>query len=106
MANQYKNKVVYGGTTLIDLTSDTVTAADLRTGVTAHDASGAVVTGTATSGLTYITTTQDSHGGDIVTITTGGVIDITQVNMLTQDENGYLIIPSTATLTTAVGVSF
>lgn len=42
------NKVVYGGETLIDLTSDTVTAATLAEGVTAHDASGNLIVGTAT----------------------------------------------------------
>ena len=42
------NKVVYGQTTLLDLTSDTVTAAHLDSGYTAHDASGAVITGTST----------------------------------------------------------
>lgn len=42
------NKVVYGGNTLIDLTADTITAADLAAGVTAHDRSGAVITGTNT----------------------------------------------------------
>lgn len=46
--NQYINKVVYGNTTLIDLTADTITAADLAEGVTAHDASGATITGTNT----------------------------------------------------------
>lgn len=40
------NKVIYGGDTLIDLTSDTVTASDVLTGKTAHDKSGAVITGT------------------------------------------------------------
>ena len=45
MANQYKNKIIYGGSVLMDLTSDTVTAADLLTGVTAHDRSGAPITG-------------------------------------------------------------
>lgn len=44
--NQYYNKIIYGGTTLIDLTGDTVTAADILTGVTAHDKSGAPITGT------------------------------------------------------------
>lgn len=39
------NKVIYGGNTLIDLTTDTITAADLRTGVKAHDNSGAQITG-------------------------------------------------------------
>lgn len=42
------NKVVYGGNTLIDLTADTITAADLAQGVTAHDRSGATITGTNT----------------------------------------------------------
>lgn len=42
------NKVIFGNQTLIDLTSDTVTAADLASGVTAHDASGATITGTNT----------------------------------------------------------
>ena len=40
------SKVVYGGETLIDLTSDTVTPETLLEGVTAHDASGAVIVGT------------------------------------------------------------
>lgn len=39
------NKVIYGGNTLIDLTSDTVTASDILTGKTAHDKSGAIITG-------------------------------------------------------------
>ncbi len=41
-----KSKVVYAGKTLIDLTEDTVTPATLKSGVTAHDASGARITGT------------------------------------------------------------
>ena len=48
MANQYKNKIIYNGNTLIDLTSDTITAADLASGKTAHDKSGAIITGTNT----------------------------------------------------------
>lgn len=42
------NKVVFGNNTLIDLTADTITPADLQSGVTAHDASGATITGTST----------------------------------------------------------
>lgn len=42
------NKVVYGNTTLIDLTADTITAQDLAKDVTAHDKSGALITGTNT----------------------------------------------------------
>lgn len=43
-----KNKIIYGGEVLIDLTADTVTAADLAEGVTAHDKSGVIITGTNT----------------------------------------------------------
>ena len=42
------NKVIYAGDTLIDLTSDTVTAADLAYGVKAHDKSGTQITGSST----------------------------------------------------------
>ena len=43
MAN---NKIIYFGETLIDLTSDTVTADKILTGFTAHDKSGEIITGT------------------------------------------------------------
>ena len=42
------SKVVYGNTTLIDLTSDTITASDLAYGVTAHGADGEAITGIST----------------------------------------------------------
>lgn len=45
---EYVNKVVYNGTTLIDLTSDTITADKILSGYTAHDKSGAAVTGSNT----------------------------------------------------------
>lgn len=48
MANQYKSKVIFNGDVLIDLTADTITAADLASGKTAHDKSGALITGTNT----------------------------------------------------------
>nr|DAH30741.1 MAG TPA: tail protein [Bacteriophage sp.] len=41
-----KSKIVYGDKVLIDLTEDTVTPATLKSGVTAHDASGSKITGT------------------------------------------------------------
>ena len=63
MPNQYKNKVVFNGTTLIDLTADTVTPSTLMQGYTAHDKSGALITGIASA--------------------TGGV---------TQDQDGYLVL--------------
>lgn len=46
--NQYINKFVYHGDTKFDLTGDTITASDLASGVTAHDKSGAPITGTST----------------------------------------------------------
>lgn len=49
-SNPYINKVVVGGVTRVDLTGDTVDASHLAEGYTAHDASGAPVTGTMTSG--------------------------------------------------------
>lgn len=49
MANEYVSKVVLSnGTVLMDLTGDTVTASDILSGVTAHDKSGAAITGTCT----------------------------------------------------------
>lgn len=44
----YVNKFVYNNETKFDLTADTITAADLAEGVTAHDKSGAPITGTNT----------------------------------------------------------
>ena len=43
-----KNKIIYGGTVLIDLTGDTVTEADVQSGVSFHLPSGEVGTGTCT----------------------------------------------------------
>lgn len=40
------NKVVYGGDTLVDLTSDTVTPETLAKGYTAHGANGEPIVGT------------------------------------------------------------
>lgn len=53
MAN---NKIIYGGKTLIDLTTDTVTADKMLSGITAHDKSGEIITGTCD----YDANTQDA----------------------------------------------
>ena len=45
-SNPYVTKVQYGNQTLIDLTNDTVTPADVAEGVSFHDRSGARQTGT------------------------------------------------------------
>lgn len=67
MANQHKNKVVYYGQTLIDLTNDTVTAETLLEGYTAHKADGSIITGTYVPAAAVITvlTTQDPNGGEV-----------------------------------------
>lgn len=69
------NKVVYDGNALIDLTSDTVTAATLVNGTTAHKADGTSVTGTLVIQHYYTgSTTPDASlgaDGDIY-LQTGG----------------------------------
>lgn len=53
-SNPYVNKVVVNDTTLIDLTADTVDAAHLAEGYTAHDLSGAPIVGTMAGGTPVI----------------------------------------------------
>lgn len=55
MATTYKNKIIFAGEVLMDLTGDTVTAATMLSGTKAHDKSGAPITGTCT----YDANTQD-----------------------------------------------
>lgn len=50
------SKIVYGGNTLIDLTSDTITKDKLLSGYTAHGADGEVISGACT----YDADTQDA----------------------------------------------
>lgn len=92
MANQYKNKVIYNGTTLIDLTGDTAVAADVQSGKYFHLATGERVEGTSTKNAdttdanmlaaellagktgygaagTKITGTMPNNGGNNVTVT-------------------------------------
>jgi len=57
------NKVVYGTTVLVDLTADTVTAATLQQGYTAHAKSGAKITGTLVPGITPTGTRTVSANG-------------------------------------------
>lgn len=64
MPNPYVNKVVYNGVTLIDLTADTVTAATLMQGYTAHAADGSTIVGAVPNGdnLGYGVSTQPLVG--------------------------------------------
>ena len=64
MAEKNVNKIIYGGNVLIDLTEDTVTAADLAYGVKAHDNSGTQIIGTSTKDSN--TTDADATAAEIL----------------------------------------
>lgn len=75
--NQYVNKVVYGSGTLIDLTGDTVTAADVVSGKKFHLASGAAATGAIpTVGATTITPTTATQTAINANVYTTGTIKV------------------------------
>lgn len=65
------SKIVYYGETLIDLTGDTVEAAKLLKGVTAHDKKGEKITGTfeASAGGGFVSGTITPASSAIQTIT-------------------------------------
>lgn len=62
MPNTYINKVVYGGSPLIDLTSDTAVASDVAVGKYFHLATGERVEGTASGGGSGGNVWQDAQG--------------------------------------------
>ena len=77
--NPYVNKVEYDGATLIDLTADTVTASKLLSGYTAHDASGAPITGNLNTALRSDSVTPSE---DEQTVTPGsGYYGLSQVTV-------------------------
>jgi len=87
------NKVIYGGNTLIDLTSDTVTASDILSGKKAHDKSGAQITGTCT--FDSDTTDATAAAADILT----GVTAYVNKNKITGSMvNNGAVIASIATV--------
>ena len=64
------NKVVYGTTVLVDLTSDTVTADTLKKGSTAHNSAGELITGTMPTATQATPTISVSSGGLITASST------------------------------------
>lgn len=58
--NQFANKIIYGGTTLIDLTGDDVTAADVLVGKKFHLPSGADYQNGGVGTCTYDADTSDA----------------------------------------------
>ena len=84
MPNAHVNKVVYGSETLIDLTSDTITAENVIEGYTFHGADGSTVEGT----LTHLT------NAEIDEITGGGGGSSITVSPLSVTSNGTYTAPS------------
>ena len=63
------SKVEFAGSTLIDLTADTVAPENLLEGITAHDATGALITGIMTvggGGNTHTVTTTCDNASEVV----------------------------------------
>lgn len=71
MANAHVNKVVYGGTTLIDLTGDNVTAASVLSGKIFHLPSGARAVGTYSGGGSGV-----SKSGSMISLNSNLVVNI------------------------------
>ena len=67
MPNQNVNHVVINGVTKLDLRSDTVDAAHLLQGYTAHDHTGTAITGGLSFSTIYTSTSNPSGGsnGDV-----------------------------------------
>lgn len=96
--NQYVNKVIFGDETLIDLSSDTVTANRLMAGLTAHDKTGAIITGTV----------PELNGGDLARIWQNGIpaigvpTGIYLQNYFIYTTPIYIAAPSTGTRTVQI----
>jgi len=72
LANTYVNKVIFGNDTLIDISADTITAAGLLAGLTAHDKSGAPIVGQMPS-LADATSDATASASDLLSGTTAYV---------------------------------
>lgn len=92
--NPYVNKVVYGSSTLIDISDTTATASDVASGKYFYTAAGQKVQGTASSGSIIVSDTTDSHGGTIRTITTGQAVNL-QTKTITPTGSQQTITPDT-----------
>ena len=89
------SKIVYYGKTLIDLTGDTVEAAKLLKGVTAHDKKGEKITGTFEAAAPYAIIGVTYPEGSVCTCSNGSV------TLTAKDTSGkaLFIIPSAGTWT-------
>jgi hypothetical protein len=89
------SKIVYYGETLIDLTGDTVEAAKLLKGVTAHDKKGEKITGTFEAADPYAIIGVTYPSGSVCTCSNGSV------TLTAKDTTGkaLFVIPSAGTWT-------
>ena len=89
------SKIVYYGETLIDLTGDTVEAAKLLKGVTAHDKKGEKITGTFEAADLYAAIGVTYPSGSVCTCTNG------TLTLTAKDTSGkaIFVIPSAGTWT-------
>lgn len=89
------SKIVYYGETLIDLTGDTVEPAKLLKGVTAHDKSGTLITGTFEAADPYAIISVTYPEGSVCTCSNGSV------SLPAKDTSGkaMFIIPAAGTWT-------
>ena len=97
------NKVIYNGSTLIDLTSDTVSADTLLQGVTAHDLKGESIVGTY---VDQDTTYSVSKAGTTITLTgsDGSTSSVTEQDVSGKsDKTDTDIDQSLITLATSIG---
>lgn len=89
------NKVVADGETKLDLTGDTITAADLKSGVTAHDRSGAAITGSVE---TYTGETSITPGESAQTLQTEGKYMDSNISVAAAPSGGSSAAQYSATL--------
>ena len=76
MAVKNANKVVINGEVVLDLTGDSVTADKLAKGYTAHDKSGAVITGTMESGGSGVETYHITSTSNVISTTKTGTVSV------------------------------
>lgn len=92
--NPYVNKVIYGGTTLIDISDTTATADKILEGYTAYGANGQKITGTASGQSILVVDTLDENGGTIRTITAKNAIQL-QTKTITPTSSQQVVNPDT-----------
>lgn len=90
------NKLIYNNNTLIDLTSDTVTREKLVTGITAHNAAGAVITGNVPESTAIEISTDSEMNALLTAANVGKCYKFTGINSSTYVQNEYYIVEASS----------